>query len=337
MSALFTSQDDIAKLAACFTFDINTSSGDRRDLKHRLKTRINDLPRHLRSEIYSVATSVIFESLHTELKSGIQKMGGLINSFGPDEEITRRRVAAIQEMWTEPWRDVSNERWKYQADQCEACMLSRVATDPSTLRELRTVILAHVELKAYQSWPIILTFLDEWIKLTDKAKILFDTSEERAKEIRYCIDQTKLHRNLKAAQAAKREAEERARKQQAHNAQGLETLPALCYNPTPPLTQDIPNPLFSSTLNRPLSRNEYEFSEAEFLHEFSPNRTFYRASSTIDDENDVTDKYSQDNRLSKTLAVLQKQQVLDQYRYPDTGGGERRSPGTDTLKLQYRH
>lgn len=372
MSTLLTSQDDITKLAACFTFNINTSSGDRRDLKLGLKIRINDLPRHLRrysitdqflnkakirkdereinpnralcsfhNEIYSVATLVIFESLQTKLISAIQKLGGLINSFGPDEEMTIRRVAAIQEMWAQPWRDVSNERWKYQADQCEACMLSRVATDPSTLRELRTVILAHAGLKAYKAWPIILTFLDEWIKLTDQTKKLFDTSEERAKEMRYCIDQARLHKNLKAAQAAKKEAEKRARKQQAQNAHGLETLPALCYNLTPSLTHGIPNPLFSSTLNRPLSRNEYEFSEAEFLHEFSPSRPSYRASSTIDDNYDVTDEYSQDNDtgtnlgLSKTLAVLQKQQILDQYRDPDTVEGGRRSPETGLSSRLY--
>lgn len=368
MSALFTSQDDIVKLAACFAVNINTPSINWRDLKQDLKNRINDLPRHLRrysitdqflnkakirkdereinpnrflcsvhNEIYSVATSVIFESLRIGLTNALKEMEGHKGSFGPDEYITRRRVKAIQEMWSELWRDGSNERWKYQADQCEACMLSRVATDPSALRELRTVILAHAGLKSYQSWPIILTFLDEWIKLTDHAKILFDTSEERAKEIRCCIEQKKLHKEF---EAAKKEAEERAKKQQAQNARGLETLPALSYNPTPPLTQDIPNPLFSSTSMRPLSRNEYEFSEAEFLHEFSPNRTFYRTSSTVGDDDDITDEYSQDNNtrtslgLSKTLATLQKQQILDQYRYPDTRGGGR-SPDTSLSSRLY--
>lgn len=211
-------------------------------------------------------------------------------------------------------------------------MLSRIATFPTALRELRTLFLAHARKKLQelhqpqpQPQPIILTFINEWIKLTNQAKILFDTSSERAEEISNCI----LHQKLKAAEEAKKKAEEEARNQQAQNAAGLETLPALCYNPTHPVTQDIPSPLFSSTLTQPLSRNEYELSEAKFLNEFSPhNKSFYRTSSTIDDDGSsaITDIFSDNDArtssgLSKALAELQEQQISDQYRTTEGEGG----------------
>jgi hypothetical protein len=348
MSQLFTSQNELEQFVAYFSVKRN-----HKDLRNRIKL----LPEHLRyskrafilhksgykeNERYnymdrpscsvhkwidSIAVSVIFESLRKELTTAIRHLnvGNYIDhAFGPDEYMTLHRVAAIQEMWTKPGPDsITSERWKYQADQCEACMLSRIATYPSALRELRTVFLAHPTMKLY--WPIILTFVDEWIKLTDQWKSLFKMSEERAKEIKKCIKHWKIHNGEETD-----EDEDEAKKQQPQNAKGLETLPALSHNPTLPFTQDMPSPLFSSTITRPLSRNEYELSESEFLREFSPNnKTFYRISSTEDDDSssDITDIYSQDNDtrtslgLSKTIAVLQKQQIIDQYR-DGRGGGE---------------
>lgn len=223
-------------------------------------------------------------------------------------------------------------------------MLSRIATFPTALRELRTLFLAHARKKLQelhksqpQPQPIILTFVNKWIKLADQSKILFDTSSERAEEFSNCI----LHKKLHAAEEAKKKAEEEARNQQAQNAAGLETLPALCYNPTHPVTQDIPSPLFSSTLTRPLSRNEYELSEAKFLKEFSPhNKSFYRTSSTIDDDGSsaITDIYSDNDArtnsgLSKALAELQKQQINDQYR---TTRGEGEGGGSPDTGLSSR-
>ncbi|KAE8555181.1 hypothetical protein EYB25_003729 [Talaromyces marneffei] len=357
MSVLFTSQD-ITKLAACFSVNINSPSGNLQDLKHVLKHRINDLPRHLRrysmtdqllnkakirkddrefnvnkllcsahNEIYSISTSMIFDSLRTELTRAVEYLNveNYINYvLGPDEYMTLHRVAAIQEMWTKPGPNTfPNERWKYQADQCEACMLSRIATYPSTLRELRTLFLVmHSPLKFVR--PIILAFVDEWIKSTDQSKSLFKRSEERAKEIQKCIRHWRIHKGEEME-------EEKADHQRPQNADSLETLPARSYKPTASPAQSIPSPLFSSTITRPLSRNEYELSEAEFLQEFSLNKPFYRTSSTEDDDtsSDITDIYSQDNDtrtslgLGKMITVLQKQQIIDQYRdrggTPDTG------------------
>lgn len=267
------------------------------------------------SEIYAVATSEVFEAFRMELTNVVMEMGRHIKAFGPDEYMTLRHVKAIEEMWAKPWLGGNtNERWKYQADQCEACILSRIATDPSALRELQTLFLAHARENVHRPWPIIFTFVYEWIKSTDQAKLLFDMSIERAEEIRYCIHQERLHKKVKEAEEEKKKEEWKAKKQQ-----NLETLPALSYNPTP-LTQKTPNPLLSSTLNRPPSRDAYAFSEAEFLQEFSPDGSFYRTSSTVDDDDDITDIYSHYNDtrkslgLSKTLADLQKQQIIDQYR-----------------------
>jgi hypothetical protein len=347
MSQLFTSQDEFIEFAACLSV--------KRDHKD-LRTRIKNLPQHLRYSkkelilhktgykendryinmnrtscsvhkwIDSIFVSVIFDSLRTELAKAIEYLNvkDYINhAFGPDEYVTLHRVAAIQEMWTIPWPDANhNDRWGYQADQCEACMLSRIATYPSALRELRTIFLAHPTRKLYQ--PVILMFVDEWIKLTDQWKSLFEISNERAKEIEKCIKHWRLHKGEQVE-------EENANQQQLQNAEGLERLPALSYKPTPSLAQDTPSPLFSAALTRPLSRNEYELSEAEFLQEFSPNKTFYRTSSTEDDttSSSITDIDSQDNDtrtslgLGRTIAVLQKQQIMQQYRdkggTPDTG------------------
>ncbi|KUL90402.1 hypothetical protein ZTR_01983 [Talaromyces verruculosus] len=354
-SQLFTSQTELEEFAACFSVSRNHKD---------LRTSIERLPEHLRYSktdlvlhktgykgnarynyvdrpscsvhkwIDSIAVSKVFESLRTELADAVREMGKHVAVFGPDESLTVHRVAVIPEMWTKSWLDgISNERWRYQVDQCEACMLSRIATDPSTLRELRTLFLAHArqklqELNQHRPQPIILTFVDEWIKLTDQARVLYDTSEERAREISKCI----LHKKLQEAEQKRKEAEEEAKRKQARDSQGLEILPALAYNPTPPVTQDVPSPLFSSTITRPMSRNEYELTEAQFLREFSPhNQSFYRTSSTIDDDGSsaITDIYSDNDTqtsigLSKTLADLQKQQIEDQYRTNEGGGGRGR-------------
>lgn len=369
MSQLFTSQTELEEFAACF-------SGTR---NHKdLRTSIKRLPGHLRysktdlvlhktgykgNERYnyidrpscsvhkwidSIAVSKVFESLRTELADAFQEMGKYVAVFGPDECMTVHRVAVIQEMWVKSWPDgVSNERWRYQADQCEACMLSRLAAFPTALRELRTLFLANArkkfqELHQPQPQPIILTFVEEWIKLTDQARILFDTSEERAREISKCI----LHKKLQEAEEAKKkeEAEEEAKEKQARNSQELEILLPKTYNPTPPVTQDVPSPLFSSTITRPMSRNGYELTEAQFLREFSPhNKSFYRTSSTIDDDGSsaITDIYSDNDTqtstgLSKTLADLQKQQIEDQYRANERGGvGRNSNPDTGLSSRLY--
>ncbi|PCH01410.1 Hypothetical protein PENO1_043330 [Penicillium occitanis (nom. inval.)] len=367
-SQLFTSQTELEEFAACFSVSRNHKD---------LRTSIKRLPEHLRysktdlvlhktgykgnarynymdrpscsvhKRIDSIAVSKVFESLRTELTDAVQEMGKHIDVFGPDECMTVHHVAVIPEMWAKSWPDgISNERWRYQVDQCEACMLSRIATDPSALRELRTLFLAHgrqklQELNQPQPQPIILTFVDEWIKLTDQARILYDTSEERAREIGKCILDKKLQ---EAEEKRKKAAEEEAKRKQARNSQGLEILPALAYNPTPPVTQDVPCPLFSSTITRPMSRSEYELTEAQFLREFSPhNQSFYRTSSTIDDDGSsaITNIYSDSDTqtnigLSKTLADLQKQQIEDQYRTNEGGGRRRKRSSSPNAGLTSR-
>lgn len=366
-SQLLTSQTELEEFATCFSVSRNDKD---------LRISIKRLPEHLRysktdlvlhktgykgnarynyvdrpscsvhKRIEYIAVSKVFESLRTELADAVQEMGKHVDVFGPDECMTVHRVAVIPEMWAKSWPDgISNERWRYQVDQCEACMLSRIATDPSALRELRTLFLAHArqksqELNQPRPQPIILTFVDEWIKLTDQARVLYDTSEERAREISKCI----LHKKLQEAEKKKKEAEEEAKRKQARNSQGLEILPALAYNPTPPVTQDVPSPLFSSTITRPMSRNEYELTEAQFLREFSPhNQSFYLTSSTIDDDGSsaITDIYSDNDTqtsigLSKTLADLQKQQIEDQYRTNERGRRRRKRSSSPDAGLTSR-
>lgn len=234
---------EIRELAACFYINVNFPGADCPQLRYM----INHLPHHLHvsrmtqllckagliKKLCSVhdgldpqTVSLIFDSLRTGVTDSVHFVRQFAYLLGPDENLSLERTASIEEMWIDSKTRFQSERnlthhkqWIYQADQCQACMLSRVASNSGTLRELRTLILAkmdsdtskkyrNIDRKAHPQCPLILSFINEWIQLTNQKDDLFYLSGQRAAAIKVVVHE------WETVQASSREAKDDSDDQQ---------------------------------------------------------------------------------------------------------------------------
>lgn len=87
----------------------------------------------------------------------------------PKEAEMVRALEAMRGMWTKPYPPsaVLPGAWDYQANQCDACMLSRIASDTEPLRLLRSALLSRTRTRRKHRAPRLLKFVDACIALHD--------------------------------------------------------------------------------------------------------------------------------------------------------------------------
>ncbi|OKL56137.1 hypothetical protein UA08_08740 [Talaromyces atroroseus] len=258
---------EIKELASCLRLRVDSPGAD----CSRVRYAIDHIPHHLRASkminlfvkaglfnklccvhegLDSSTVSSIFDSLRAEVIDSVQSLRQYAYLLGPDENMALDRTAGIEGMWRESIdkdRSTHSMHWKYQADQCQACMLSRVASKPAVLRELRTLILGKVT--STGSTILILSFINEWIMLTDQKDELFYLSGQRAAVIKNAKQEW---RKMKAMTEHHNTQQQRVSSHKAHI-----------------LTERIlenskPRPSVAS-LSRPPSRNAHEFAEIESI------------------------------------------------------------------------
>jgi hypothetical protein len=105
--------------------------------------------------------------------------GGRLNSLVSNNhkltETERARVQSLRELhslWLEPdvyqktFFELPNwEKWKYQADECEACMLARIGGDMTVLLTLRMALLSRMSSKKLRRYgpPRLMCWIERWV------------------------------------------------------------------------------------------------------------------------------------------------------------------------------
>ncbi|EED22353.1 hypothetical protein TSTA_096020 [Talaromyces stipitatus ATCC 10500] len=307
--------EDIEQLAKCFYANVKSPHSDCPELRDR----IENLSRHLRASTGNIFhkkggfqcnahkglsaehTSKIFESLRTDLAEAVNTVKSFEFLFGPDENTTLKRVANTQ-------KNVS--RWRDEANQCEACVLSRVATNPSLLRELRTLFLAALPIapdRPIGRLPPIWGYIDQWIGLSGDKNVLHSISDQRAKIMRHAMYEWKLYETKRSAKGAAR-PNKHDHFHKSFFGRGHTKPAPQPSTPSTPVTQRARNPLISPTLSQTLSRNAYELSETDFLREFSPSKGFYRAPPGNNYPYSFIDMYSQNPERTPSIPPKQQHQ-----------------------------
>ena len=105
--------------------------------------------------------------------------GGRLNSLVSNNEklteIERARVQSLRELhslWLKP--DVyqktffelpDRRKWKYQADECEACMLARIGADLTVLLNIRMALLSRMSSKKLRRYgpPRLMPWIERWV------------------------------------------------------------------------------------------------------------------------------------------------------------------------------
>jgi hypothetical protein len=341
---------EIKELTSCLHLRVDSPGAD----CSRIRFAIDHIPHHLRASkmtnifsraglfkklccvhegLDSAAVSSIFDSLRAEVIDSVQSLRQYAYLLGPDENMALGRTAGIEGMWRESMnKDRLNHsmRWKYQVDQCQGCMISRVASNPAVLRELRTLILAKItgtgstnsnekgllHHSATFNNPLILSFINEWIMLTDQKDELFYLSGQRAAVIK---DAKQEWREMKAMN------EGHIGSKSSIFTETMSERPMLRLSTTsqstPSLTRTSTTPEHPSTLSRPPSRSAQEFSEIESIlqsyaldidpdvFQLPPSDKSY-SSSTISD-------YSHDDSMTTMSSLQREVDVVTSQFYPN--------------------
>lgn len=85
----------------------------------------------------------------------------------------------------------AREKWHYQRDRCEACMLGRISRDGEVLTQMRTVLLSRLNPRKTVQPPRLLRWVDEFIKCHESTSLeMFMRSGEESvalRGVRNCI------------------------------------------------------------------------------------------------------------------------------------------------------
>lgn len=194
------SRSDAKTLALCL-YDDPT----RHDADHdKIRSLITSLPCHLRDSklasifaephhtvkpclvhegIAPLVVSYLFTSLQKEVVDSVPLLKKYGPYLGPEEIYILERVITIEGMWSPPTARTEPPKfryWDYQVNKCQACMVSRIASDASALRDMRILILASIDSsptshdpRLLPNHPTTLSFVNEWISLSSRADELF--------------------------------------------------------------------------------------------------------------------------------------------------------------------
>ncbi|CRG91918.1 hypothetical protein PISL3812_08972 [Talaromyces islandicus] len=205
------SRNDVKTLALCLHNDAT-----RHDADHdRIRSLINNIPCHLRDfklaniiaeprravkpclvhvGIASLVVSYLFTSLQKQVYDSVSLLKKYGPSLGPEEIYLLERTITIEGMWSPPTTRTEPPKlryWDYQVNKCQACMVARIASDPSALRDMRTLMLASINSSAKPSdprllpgHPTALSFINEWISLSNRSDELFYFSGIQAASIK---------------------------------------------------------------------------------------------------------------------------------------------------------
>lgn len=138
----------------------NTAHGGS-SLEYQIQEMINGLPKDLKkkSNTRGEATSPrdlcelhcslnhhlvddILRLVKREVTSHFRQLDAYPDLIEPAEAEILHNLRALKGLWTKPSPDgpIAPNTWPYQINECAACILSRIASDKITLRNLRVVI-----------------------------------------------------------------------------------------------------------------------------------------------------------------------------------------------------
>lgn len=178
------STSEMKQLTSVLHIDLTTA--DKETVK-KLTEQISKLPQRLRRNLAyklvpnSIAPAVrvcslhkgintyvighIFELVAYEVTVHFKCMDKFPELIPPEQTQIMLNLKAIQGMWVEPSPNRPRQAgfWQFQANRCEACMLSRIAVDRDILCELRMTLLSRTRTKRKHEAPRLLAFVDQCI------------------------------------------------------------------------------------------------------------------------------------------------------------------------------
>ncbi|GAD94282.1 conserved hypothetical protein [Paecilomyces variotii No. 5] len=116
---------------------------------------------------------------------------------GLEEKAILRNLRAVSGMWIPPSsEDLPQGAWDFQVKRCEACMLARIGTKPTILRNMRTVLLSRNQMKKNSKTSRLIPWVEAWItQCGELSTDFFFRSGEKAFAMRKAMDEAVKARN----------------------------------------------------------------------------------------------------------------------------------------------
>lgn len=215
------SRSDIKALALSLCNDPTRLDADH----NKIRSLTNNIPNHLQDFRFSsilpetrhafkpcpvhdgiapLVVSRLFNSVKNQVDESVPLLERYGPYLGPEETFILEKMITIEGMWSPPTARKGSTKiryWDYQVDKCQACMVSRVASDAAALRDMRTLILSSIDSSVDSSdprllpnHPTILSFINEWISLSSRADELFYWSGIQSasiKEAKRMVEETR--------------------------------------------------------------------------------------------------------------------------------------------------
>ncbi|KAJ5552014.1 hypothetical protein N7461_006712 [Penicillium sp. DV-2018c] len=125
----------------------------------------------------------IFRLLQREVGHHLRKFDAYPHLLRPLDILILKKLQAIRGMWKRPDPNDPDaaDAWEYETSCCQACMVARVASDKSALRNLRIALLSRTQTRVKHCPRRLMKFVDSCIDLfPDDVDELYGTSSQFA-------------------------------------------------------------------------------------------------------------------------------------------------------------
>jgi hypothetical protein len=187
-------KDELRKLTEIFHTD-NTRA---RHTEELVKQLIHDLPKHMRRDRWFRTNKTLcathqalnadlvhdlFRLIQREVGQHLLKFEMYPEFLKPLDELILARLRAVRGMWEKPDPTQAGElnAWAYEINQCQGCMLARVASDKDAVRNLRIALLSRTQTRLNHVPRRLLKFVDSCIDLFPEDLVeMYSTSSQFA-------------------------------------------------------------------------------------------------------------------------------------------------------------
>lgn len=147
----------------------------------------------------------LFTSLIAEVSVRLEVFVLGFPGLRPEYQQFIHTLRTMQALWLPPsqYRPSSLDRWSFQADRCEACVLARVGGDDDSVRALRAAVLSRAmsDYKPGARGPHFLPWIDAWVDemSPEKRTAVRDWSDRVGGEMRIIRAKEKYNRRVRKA------------------------------------------------------------------------------------------------------------------------------------------